>query len=124
MPVYVATFDGIVSGRVHMTLDTGELCEGAWSRVPGPPSMRASTASVNSATQDLSEEWDRIYGAGYFARHVVDAATYARAVVSGNRGTILTVEFYKPPDLSRRSGPSSIIGVARDNQGNVFRLTY
>ena len=124
LPVYVATMDGVVSGNIRTILNTGEVCAGTWSRVVRVSSSDAADAVIDVPPVTLSEQWDGVYGAGYYTAHIVDAPSHAHSVVSGSRGPVLYVEFVKLTDIGRRSGPGSIVGIAKDNRGNVFRLTF
>jgi hypothetical protein len=69
----------------------------------------------------MSPVWDSIYGPGFYVSRVLGARYYAQAVISGNRGTVLNVEMYRPV-----GGPDNDIGVikgvAKDNKDNVYKL--
>jgi len=71
----------------------------------------------------MSAEWDAIYGPGFYVAHVLGARLYARAVLTGNQGTVLNVELYKP-DTPENSNVSSIRGVAKDNRENVYKVAF
>jgi hypothetical protein len=43
---------------------------------------------------------------------------HGQASIAGNRGTVLTVEFYRPDAIPQ------ILGVAKDSNGNVFKMTF
>jgi hypothetical protein len=109
-PIYRLTMNGIYdSGTLAATLPDGEKCAGNWSAIsPNDPKAR-----------QMSAAWDSVYGAGFFVRHVLGSRVFARAVLTGNRGTILNVQFYdpKPGDVA------AVVGVANDNSGNLFKLT-
>jgi hypothetical protein len=95
---------GLGSGNLRATLENGEVCSGSWTMIrPDDP-----TAS------DMSADWDSVYGPGFFTAHVLGNPALARATLNGTQGTILSVEF----------NPGSPVGVAKDNRGDVFKLTF
>ncbi len=67
----------------------------------------------------MSAIWDTVYGQGYFVSHVLGKLYYARGSITGSRGTVLDVEFYKPDGESRH-----IFGVAKDSKGNVYKMAF
>ena len=98
------------SGSISVTLQDGAARTGRWARLqPDDPSANA-----------LSGAWDRLYGAGYFVAHLLGNRGVYRAVLTGNAGTTLTVDFYDL-DAARMD---RVKGVAMDNNGNVFKLTF
>jgi hypothetical protein len=111
VPVYKVTISGVLSsGTMSATLQDGETCSGNWAPVrQNDPSARK-----------FSDEWDRVYGQGFFVADVLGSPVVARAVLTGANGTTLTAEFYAPT-------PGTIIGVkgiAMDGNGNLFKLTF
>lgn len=111
VPIFKVTLNGILnSGSMSATLQGGEVCRGSWATV------RQNDPSASK----LSVEWDRVYGQGFFVANILGNPTFARAVLTGTRGTTLNVEFYVPT-------PGQILGVkgiATDNNGNTFKLTF
>ena len=109
-PIYRLTLNGIYdSGTLTATLPDGEKCAGNWSAIsPNDPNAR-----------QMSAAWDSVYGAGFFVANVLGSRVFAAAVLTGNRGTTLNVQFYdpKPGDIT------AVKGVATDNSGNLFKLT-
>ena len=75
------------------------------------------------AATNMSAEWDTVYGTGFYVAHVLGAKLYARAVVTGNRGTILNVEIYRPLDQAE-SKPGTPKGVTKDNKDNIYKLVF
>jgi hypothetical protein len=68
----------------------------------------------------MSADWDQVFGPGYFVANVLGAQVVARAVLAGTKGTTLNVEFYDPSP----GHIQSVVGVARDNNGDLFKLTF
>jgi hypothetical protein len=67
---------------------------------------------------DMTGDWDSVYGAGYFAAHVLGNKLYARSTLTGNMGTVLHVEF-----SNENNTRGNAKGVAEDNKGNVFKVS-
>jgi hypothetical protein len=88
----------------------GEVCQGTLT-----PVMQSDTSADN-----MSAEWDLVYGQGFFVANVLGTPFFFRAVLDGNQGTRFNVQIYN-------SGPRHINafkGVATDNKGNTFKLTF
>ena len=118
-PVYVGKFsDGLKSGDISITLNDGEVAKGRWQLVPRPNS---STAVPPAGT--MSAEWDSVYGTGFYVAHVLGARLYAHALVTGNHGTVLNVEVYKP-ETKEDNTPGTIKGVAKDNRDNLYKVAF
>jgi hypothetical protein len=101
------------SGSISLTLPDGEVCKGRWHAASAP------------ASNSLQSAWDSVYGQGFYVAHVLGARYYAEATLRGNRGTVLNVEMYRSetsddPGHDER-GP--VLGVARDNHGNTFKIS-
>jgi len=111
VPIYKVTLSGVLeSGTMSATLQDGEVCKGSWAPVhQNDPS--AGTMSV---------EWDSVYGAGFFVANVLGNRVFARATLTGTRGTTLNVEFYDPTP----GQITNVKGIAKDNKGNLFKLTF
>jgi hypothetical protein len=114
-----AALDGKVtglfnSGNMTVKLPSGEVCSGHW----------AVTAPAGP-TSDLAGVWDAIYGPGFYVAHVIGERLFTRAVLTGDKGTAITAEMYKP----EHAGPDNVIvvgqirGVAQDNKGTIYKLT-
>ena len=110
VPIYKFTLSGVLeSGTLSATLQDGEVCSGSW----------AAVRQDDPSAGNMSVEWDGVYGAGFFVGNVLGNRVFARAVLTGTRGTILHVEFFDPtPGVI-----TNVKGVAKDNKGNVFKLT-
>jgi hypothetical protein len=92
------------------TLNDGEICKGSWAPV------RQDDPSAGN----MSAEWDSVYGAGFFVANVLGNRVFARATLSGTKGTTLNVEFYDPTP----GQITNVKGIAKDNKGNLFKLTF
>jgi hypothetical protein len=114
VPVFVAKVSGAFhSGTFSMFLDDGEMCRGRWALVPP---VQAPSAATGTEGNVLGPVWDAVYGTGFYANRVLGAKLHARAVGSGDQGTVLVVEVYQ-------SG-GAMSGVAKDSRGNVFKLVF
>nr|HEV7953841.1 hypothetical protein [Candidatus Acidoferrales bacterium] len=132
--VYSAKLTGLLySGDITITTPSGEVCKGRWSLVKGAASADPTPASTPnpSATPDstpviagMPAAWDTVYGKGYYVAHVLGQNAYAHSTVTGNRGTVLDVDFYKVDNGPHGHPPLEIYGVAKDNQGDVFKLAF
>ena len=123
-PVLVGKITGAFnSGTVSVKLKDGEICKGRWSTVSRPESTQASTVPT---ADDMAPVWDAIYGQGFYVAHVLGARLYARAVLSGNRGSTLNFEMYKHEDAHTddSAGAGAIKGVAKDNSDNIYKVTF
>jgi hypothetical protein len=110
-PIFKITLSGVYkTGTLTATLEDGEVCHGSWGAVgQGDPSAG-----------QMSGEWDRVYGQGFFTANVLGNPVFARAVLTGNKGTTLNVEFYDPTP----GQVADVKGVAKDSKGNIFKLTF
>ena len=123
-PVQVAKLTGAFrSGNISVTLNDGEVCKGRWTMVPRPHTTQAANTASAPPTPLLSV-WDTVYGQGFYVSHVLGARLYARAVLTGDRGTTLNVEMYRPESGRERDGLDAIKGVARDNKDNIYKLVF
>ena len=108
-PIYIKMTGAFTSGSVSLTLADGEVCKGKW---------KESTAT---SSNPMIPVWDSIYGNGYYVAHVLGTRLYAEAVLSGQRGTALTIQMYR-----RESGDKDEItpirGVAKDNHGTAYKV--
>jgi hypothetical protein len=110
-PIYKVTLSGVYkTGTMTATLEDGEVCHGSWGAV------RQDDPSAGQ----MSSEWDRVYGRGFFTANVLGNPVFARAVLTGTKGTILNVEFYDPTP----GNVANVKGIAKDGTGNIFKLTF
>lgn len=124
VPIYVAKFTGTFnSGNFSVVLADGEVCKGRWATVPRPNTSSDATAASAASANNLSVEWDTVYGTGFYVAHVLGARLYARAALTGSRGTLLNVELYKP-DRVENTSVGAIKGVAKDDKGNIYKVAF
>lgn len=121
VPVMIAKITGTFTpGDISVVLSDGEVCKGHWNILnPAKPARNSNTATA--ADNSMSSAWDTIYGPGFYVSRVLGAQYYAQAVVTGNRGTILNVEMYRPSDDAEK-GIGVVKGVAKDNRDNLYKL--
>lgn len=124
LPVYLAKLTGALnSGSISAVLNDGEIGKGRWHVIHRVIPPKGADAATDPTAFNMSAEWDFVYGPGFYVSHVLGARQYARAVVTGNKGTVLNVEMYKPNNEENNT-PSAIKGVAKDNNNNVFKLAF
>jgi hypothetical protein len=124
LPVYLAKLTGALnSGSISAVLNDGEVGKGGWQVVHRVTPVKGADAATDPTAFNMSAEWDFVYGPGFYVSHVLGTRQYARALVTGNKGTVLNVEMYKPNNEENNT-PSAIKGVAKDNNNNVFKLAF
>jgi len=119
LPVITAKADGIMgnTGNISLTFPDGELCKGRWSSI-APMSVDFSTASATgTATNGMSSVWATVYGTGFSVSNLA-GVNRGEAVIVGDKGTVIQVEFYTG------SGTANGAGVAKDNKGNIFKVLF
>jgi hypothetical protein len=92
--------------------------------VPRGQAPKGGDAASAPTTNGMSSVWDTVYGSGFYVSHVLGARFYAQAVASGDRGTVLNVEMYRPLREHEGYVVSSIRGVAKDNKDNIYKLVF
>jgi hypothetical protein len=118
-PVLVGVKTGFASGTLSIILPGGESCAGPWSLVR-PLQGKGSDDQVKSPTEhDLSSTWDSIFGSGFYVANVLGARQYARSILIGNQGSTVYLELY-----SSEVEHSPVLGVAQDNKGNTYKVTF
>jgi len=118
LPTYTAKMSGILSGTISVTLENGEVCSGPWAFVSKSPPENADIGSDRTAASHLAADWDTVYGSGYYVAHVLGNQLYARATLTGNKGTIIHAEF-----SNEHNQRGQTKGVAEDNNGNIFKVS-
>jgi hypothetical protein len=77
-----------------------------------------STASATgTATNGMASVWSTVYGSG-FSTSNRPGVNRGEAMLVGDRGTVIQVEFYTG------SGTANGTGVAKDNKGNIFKMLF
>jgi hypothetical protein len=99
-PVYQVKMEN--GDQINARIAGGEMCRGVWlDLVKEDPTVR-----------DMAADWDLIYGKGYFDANVLGHIGIARSTLKCTKTGNMKVEF------------DSTKGVAQDDAGNVFRLTF
>ena len=110
MPVYTLRISGVGnSGALSATLD-GRPLSGSWS----------AAAPDDPSANSMAADWDRVYGAGFFTASVLGTNIFARGTLTGKGDTTLAMQFIDSPDDMLAHAR----GVATDNKGNVYKLTF
>jgi hypothetical protein len=127
VPVFIATVTGLLdSGTITATLSNGEFFKGRWEAVQAMPISQNPGSADSTASGNLASVWDTIYGQGYYVAHVLGSHWFDRAIITGNRGTILTVEMLR--EIREREHEAPVTaggkGVARDSKGNIYKLAF
>jgi len=125
LPVFTAKMTGLINnGDISLALADGETGKGRWNRVVPAKSADGTATSPISATSDMASLWDTVYGSGFYVSHVLGSKLYAQAVVNGDRGTVLNVEFYRSEVDQHEQTSHSVKGVARDNKDNIYKVMF
>lgn len=123
LPVLVAKITGAVTpGNISVVLSDGEVCKGRWAVVHPVKVPKGANTATAPATNGMQSVWDTVYGSGFYVSHVLGTRYYAQAVASGDRGTVLNVEMYRPGGEPEGKRVSAIKGVAKDNKDNIYKL--
>jgi hypothetical protein len=125
-PFVVGDPGPVYPGGISVVLRDGEVGKAHWERVvPIKPPTGGVAVDSSPTAPDIASAWDGVYGPGFYVSNVLGSPLHYRAIVSGNRGTVLSLEIWEPePHRSFRDihFVDSIKGVARDNRGNIFKL--
>ncbi len=122
-PVYEAKINAkpySYSQTLSTTLNDGE-------RVKVPMNMAVNAGPVPPS---LEAEWDSVYGTGYYRFKVLESQLHLRGIATGSKGTVLQVEVYEneirpvPALKNDDSYRIDVHGVAKDNNGNVYKLEF
>lgn len=112
LPVLKAKAVGVESnsGPILVTLPDKQECKGTWSSV-APKTGSVSTGALFSA-----------YGGALFGSTVttgiLPGVNKGQAFMACNRGTTLEAEFYTG------SGTANGYGIAKDTNGNVYKMLF
>jgi hypothetical protein len=119
LPVFTAKITGRTSGDITLPFVGGEVCKGHWTRVARVQGPTGQTTSTPSA-KDMPAVWDAVYGQGFYTSHVLGTWLYGTAVLTGDHGTVMDVEF----SSSDNEEHASTRGVARDDKGNIYKVVF
>lgn len=123
LPVFTAKMSGgFHSGNMTVNLSSGEKGMGRWQWAK-PESPSAEKFGANTSTsENLASVWGAVYGQDFYVSHVL-GRLMARAEITGDRGTRLQIEMYRPVGEGG-DVPVNFRGVARDNQGNIYKVAF
>lgn len=118
-PLLTATVDGITgnTGNISLSMPDGEACKGRWSSIAPTAYRYSSGSATGTASSGLTSAWATVYGSGYSVGNV-PGVNRGEAMLVGQRGTVIQVEFYTG------SGTANGTGVARDNKGNTYKVIF
>lgn len=102
------TWAGGGSGKITITLPSGEVCTGRYATVIGGVVDPDIAASAGSASASASVSTDDIRG-----------LQTSRAMLAGNRGTIIDFEGY-----TSGANPTHGFGRAKDNVGSMWKVIW
>jgi len=123
-PVLLAKVTGAFnSGNMSVVLGDGEVCKGRWSTVPRAQVPKGATTANTLSADGMPSVWDTVYGSGFYVSHVLGTRLYVRSALTGDRGTVLNVEMYRP-DNNESNIRGAIKGVAKDNKDNLYKLAF
>lgn len=115
-PAYTAEIN-VFAGNVVVPLANGEVFKGTWHMI-GPQAAAAPSAAGTSPPPDLTQDWDYVYGPGYFRAHVLGSPRYARALLTGSKGSTAVIEIF-----NEHGECGGAHGVASDSHHNVYKVT-
>lgn len=132
-PVFAGRIALRQNGNISLTLANGEIATGRWeelgsakersTRAASDPQLNDPQFNDPQLNREMASLWDSIYGQGFYGWKVLGSQLYARATVSGNKGTLLYVEFFRNVEQRYRTTCFYLSGVAKDNNGNIYKLT-
>jgi hypothetical protein len=101
---------------MSVVLSDGEVCKGRWAQVPVPDKHEGP---ATAPADPMASDWDTVYGQGFYVANVLGTRLFARASLTGDRGTTLRVELYR---TDTRHSEDQVKGVARDNRENLYKV--
>jgi hypothetical protein len=124
-PIYAAKVVGAFnSGKVSATLANGEVFAGPWKAI-SVKERAAQSAAGKQPAFSLSAAWDTVYGPGFYTAHVLGTRLFAQATLTGSHGTALQMEMYRHEHPGDAAAPAiDVKGVAKDDQGNIYKLAF
>ena len=132
VPVYKVKISGLVvpAGSFSAVLGSGEVCKGKWKLVLGSRTPKPGAPGTDPPLPDLAADWDTVYGTGYYSNKVLGTSWFLRGVATSTRGTTLNLEMFideshpGPGPADATNTYYEIAGVAKDNQGNLYKLAF
>lgn len=111
LPVITAQADGITgnTGDITLTMPDGEACKGRWSS--------AAPQQVSVTSGSLFSMYGSVAGYAVSAGNV-PGVNRGEAFLACDRSTKMQVEFFTG------SGTANGYGVAKDSQGNIYKLIF
>lgn len=126
-PIYSAKMTGVLnSGGITAKLANGEQFSGEWQAQSANALAKQSNAGI-APPFNLSPDWDTVYGQGFYRAHVLGAHLFARTSLTGKQGGTLEVEMISQPVETadpKDLAPPVIKGVAKDDKGNVYKVSF
>jgi len=126
-PIYSAKLTGVInSGGFTAKLANGEQFSGQWQAQSANALAKQSNAGI-APPFNLSPDWDAVYGQGFYTAHVLGAHLFARTSITGSQGGTLKVEMISQDVASadpKALNPPEIKGVAKDDKGNVYKVSF
>ena len=98
-PIYKVKMDG---DSMSVKIGNGDECRGTWLDV----------VQEDPSAREMSAEWELVYGKGFFLANVLGHVGIARAILTCPKDATVEIEF------------DSQKGVAKDGNGDVFKLTF
>ncbi len=87
----------------------GERCQGKWSSV--------APMAVSHSRVTLFSQYGSVFGSGMAVANK-PGVNRGEAILIGERGTRMEVEFFTG------SGTANGYGLAKDNQGNIYKVLF
>lgn len=105
------------SGKVELTLPSGEFCTGNWS-VTAPRMVGTATSfGSGSISSGLDSSFISMHGTSYI-NAAAPGVNKGQAMLVGSGGTVIECAFFVG------SGTASGYGTAKDNRGNIFKVIF
>lgn len=126
-PIYTGRITGVInSGSISAKLANGQQFSGNWRAQSASALAKESRAGIVPPF-NLSAEWDAVYGPQFYTAHVLGAHLFARTTLTGKQGGALQLEMISEPVETgnpKADAPPVVRGVARDQQGNVYKVAF
>lgn len=110
-PIYsIVAHGAYFDGSLNATLANNELCSGTWHQVD----------KNDTTAGQMSVQWDQVYGPGFFVARILGNPTLSRGALTCKQGTTLNIEFFH----GEGTGLPGATGIAQDNKGNLYKVTF